>query len=60
MDELKCPHCGTELEEDDCYDRSDNGDYIANYCCGHCPNCNKEYQWKEIFDFSNYDELVEV
>ena len=53
---LLCPHCGAELEQDDVYDRTDNNDY----CVGHCPECDKEYQWIEIYTFSNYENLIET
>ena len=60
MDELKCPHCGATLEEDDCYDQSIYSDHAVKYMYGHCPDCGKEYQWKELYEFTQYDELVEV
>ena len=60
MNELKCPNCGAELEEDDCYDTAIYSDSAVKYIVGHCPNCEKEYQLKELYDFAGYDELVAV
>jgi len=58
--EFNCPHCGATLEEDDCYDTSFDGDTATRYIVGHCPKCEREYQWKEIFDYAGCDELTEV
>ena len=61
MDELKCPHDGATLAEDDCYDMTiwDNGT-VVRYMNGHCSQCGKEFQWKERYKFTQYDELEEV
>ena len=41
----KCPHCNTELECDDTYDFYYDSEQIALSRVGHCPNCEKDYQW---------------
>lgn len=58
--EFNCPHCGTTLEEDDCYDTSFDGSTAVRYIVGHCPKCEREYQWKELFEYTGCDELTEV
>ena len=55
-----CPNCGTELEQDECYDTHSEGDFIANYMIGHCPSCEKEFQWVEVYDYTGVDEIEEV
>ena len=42
----KCPHCNSELEHDDTYDMEYDEDRIVLYLIGHCPKCNKDYQWQ--------------
>lgn len=55
-----CPHCGEELIQDECYDTTFEGEYIANYITGHCPNCEKEFQWVEVYNYAGVDEIEEV
>ena len=55
----KCPHCGEELVDDDCFDTADHGDTYVKYLAGHCPQCDKEFQWKEIFDFAGVTDIEE-
>ena len=55
-----CPNCGTELEFDDHYDMYDDGDLILCFAYGHCPNCKKKYQWKDIYSFRGFDDLEET
>lgn len=55
----KCKHCGTELEFDDTYDQYCDADIVCLYEVGHCPNCGKEYKWKDYYKFSDYEDLEE-
>ena len=41
-----CPCCNVELEEDDTYDMEYDTEGIILYQLGHCPKCNREYQWQ--------------
>lgn len=41
-----CPHCSIELECDDTYDMEYDEDGIILYQVGHCPKCEKDYQWR--------------
>lgn len=42
----KCLYCNSELELDDTYDMEYDEDGIVLYLIGHCPKCNKHYQWR--------------
>lgn len=60
-----CPHCGEDLVEDECYDTCFERDFITkdfivNYIAGHCPTCEKEFQWVEVYEFAGADEIEEV
>ena len=59
MDVLLCPHCGAELEikwsgepefPSDCYVRN----------LAECPNCERCFQFYEVFTFVGYEDLEEV
>ena len=41
-----CPHCKTELECDDTYDMDYDEEGITLLQVGHCPKCEREYQWQ--------------
>lgn len=60
MDELLCPVCGHKLEEDDCYDTETGFDMYWEYWCGHCPNCERNFEWTKTYAFVRYEELIEV
>jgi hypothetical protein len=55
-----CPNCGEELTQDECYDTHFEQEYIANFIAGHCPNCEKEFQWVEVYNYAGVDEIEEV
>lgn len=57
---MKCPKCGGIIEYDDTYDSSSCDNIIIEYCCGHCLNCNTEYQWKEIYNLERTEDLEEL
>ena len=56
---MKCPKCDYELEIDDCYDTETCDDWFVERIVGHCPICDKDYQWERNYKFYNEDELVE-
>jgi endogenous inhibitor of DNA gyrase (YacG/DUF329 family) len=58
--ELKCPHCGCDLESDACYDRGCEGDYCYISMEGFCPECNRQFRWDEIYDFTGFQNLREM
>lgn len=53
----KCLKCGTELELDDCYDTEFNGDTVLTHNIGHCPNCNTNHQWEEVYKFEKFQNV---
>jgi hypothetical protein len=56
--EMKCPHCCVVLVEDDCFDMDLISDsVIRREVVGHCPECNREYQWTEIFEYQGSVDL---
>lgn len=55
-----CPHCDEELVQDECYDTHFEEEYIVNYIAGHCPMCDKEFQWVEVYEFAGANEIEEV
>ena len=55
MFESVCPICGGSLTEIDCYDTTFNLDEAIRYCVGECPNCEKEFQYREIFRFHHVE-----
>lgn len=56
--ELKCIHCGAEIDETDCIDLSLEGDYIIAEKVGECPNCEAEYSWSEEFGYRESFDLT--
>lgn len=55
-----CPNCGAELEQDECYDTQFGDDCITNFMAGHCPTCDKEFQWVEVYDYAGVEDIEEV
>ena len=52
----KCPICNIELIEDDTYNSSINehfGTTATFNKIGHCPECEREYQWDVCYDLEN-------
>ena len=56
----KCPHCKVELEYEERMRDQNEGDYYYETWRGHCPKCNKTFQWDEVYNFSYCDSLEEV
>lgn len=54
-----CPVCGRELIEDESYDLSIDISECCEFVAGHCENCNKNYQWVNIFNFSHVEDIAE-
>lgn len=42
----KCPHCKVELEHDDTVDMEYDCEGMVLYNVGHCPKCEKDFQWQ--------------
>ena len=59
--EMKCPHCCVVLVEDDCFDMDfASDDIIIREIVGHCPECNRGYQWSERFEYKGSGDLFLV
>ena len=57
----KCSYCKEELKIDESYEFGIEGtDMVIDRVVGHCPNCNKEYQWEEIYKYSHFSNLEEI
>lgn len=61
----KCPICNVDLEVDDVYDTHYDADYNMTFILnqvGHCPKCDRNYQWDECYDLRNksIESLSEV
>lgn len=54
-----CPNCGHELIGDESYDISIDLSECCEFVAGHCENCNKNYQWVNIFNFSHVEDIAE-
>lgn len=59
MEELKCPHCGSEnVDVDDCYDTEITFDpqreneIVVRKVSGYCCDCDAtDLLWEEIYEF---------
>ena len=58
----RCDHCYTKLQVDESYDvqfEGEDGRY-RDKVYGHCPKCEAQYQWDEIYVYQNFEHLIEV
>lgn len=46
---FKCPHCNEFIEADDRIDIDIDGDYVECKMIGHCPTCDRNYQWFDVY-----------
>lgn len=58
-DSALCPHCDYDLFIDDCIDNEYDSGKNISYWVGHCPECGKNFRWKEIYLFDRIEDLVE-
>ena len=56
----ECLECKIELEFDDTVDTWVNGDIVEMKNIGHCSKCGKKYQWRDVYNFSHFEDLEEV
>ena len=57
MEELKCPHCDSPVEIEECIDTEYYGDSIIRECYGFCVNCSTVLSWQEVFKLAHYDNI---
>ena len=55
-----CPRCGEGLVQDECFNTVFDIEFIANYISGHCPTCEKEFQWVEVYNYVGVEDIEEV
>ena len=60
MNFVKCSFCKEELEIDKSYDLSVEDGYTIDRVIGHCPCCDRKFQWEEIYNYAKYENLEEV
>ena len=52
--DVKCPICGSDLEEHDCIDVEVETNRVRLFKVGECPDCGNYYQWYEEFTYEGY------
>ena len=55
----ECTKCGTDLEFDDTIDTYADSVSIICYEVGHCSKCRKTYKWRDVYNFSHFEDLEE-
>lgn len=55
----ECLECKTELEFDDTVDTWADEEAVVMKNHGHCPQCGKTYKWKDIYRYTEFEELEE-
>jgi hypothetical protein len=49
-----CPCCNAALGIDDTYDMEYDDEGIILYHIGHCPKCDRDYQWQASAVFTSW------
>lgn len=60
MIEAICPNCGYELIEDESCNTFIDFSECQEFVVGHCENCEKKYQWINIYRLSRVENIEEV
>lgn len=56
----RCPHCNIELDYVERTYVDNSGDYYYETWEGVCPECDRRYNWDEIYSFERVDNLKEL
>ena len=56
----KCPYCNVELEYEERMTSQNYGNYYSERWTGYCPQCQKNFNWDEVYNFSHCDNLEEI
>ena len=56
----KCPHCNVELETTDCYDVQYEDERVIYLQIGYCPECDRSFQWDEVYEYTETINLEET
>ena len=54
---MECLKCDGSIVFDEIFDTDTTDDYHVEYCTGHCSKCLTEYQWKELYEFTEQTDL---
>lgn len=60
MHEMKCLKCGGIIDYDAILNHTVDEDKVIDYCVGHCVDCDAEYQWEDVYEFTGQVNLREV
>lgn len=60
MNEPTCPKCGYIIDRWETVDESTDVDIHRILCSGGCRQCGTDYQWWEVYVFSDIENLEEV
>ena len=60
MNDLICPYDYYEIETDECFETTQSSTTITQYYEGHCPHCNRRYQWEEKYYYSETCNIMEM
>lgn len=55
-----CPHCGSAIDICDNVDENFNISSCEILVSGVCFSCGREYQWREVYNFSHIKDLEEI
>lgn len=56
----KCPYCNEELEYTELRRSQNECDYYYETWEGHCPKCQRDFYWDEVYNFAYCDNLEEI
>ena len=60
MNEPTCPKCGHIIDCWETVDETTDVDAHRILCAGGCSQCGTDYQWWEVYVFSDIENLEEV
>ena len=61
IQDARCLSCNTLLKIDETATIGRTDDYTFQlFHRGHCPKCDKHYEWKSIFNYRHYISLRET
>lgn len=58
--EARCPYCNSLLNEDDVFDFETSVSQAIEYVVGHCDNCDRSFQWRNVYEFKGIENLCET
>ena len=55
-----CPHCGGYLMGEDTPETDWTHGQYTDFVFGHCTNCQRHYEWQEVYNLVRVENIVEV